>query len=275
MSQMQNLQGKDNPLVGDIETITGNSGGAAGADGAGNFNLTGDNATGINIVTNPGTFSGTVFGLASSTTQVGTVALATGLETTTGTNSTKAVTPAGLATKLGAQTSHGIPYGNATTGAILWLAEAQNGYFPIGSTGNAPVLGTITSLDGSLDVTLGAGTIDIKVSDTAVGTAQTIGAVTGNILSVPLGATPGTFQFEARVKGFESTTPAGAGYNIYATFTTDGVNATLVGDQPVFNEDPALSAGDAYFIASGNNAVLQVLGVVGLTINWSGETQIT
>lgn len=275
MSQLQNFQGKDDPLVGDIETITGNSGGAAGADGSGNFNLTGDNPTGINVVTDPITFSGKIFGLASSTTQVGTVALATGLETTTGTNATKAVTPAGLATKLGSQTSHGIPYGNATTGAILWLAEAQNGYFPIGSTGSAPVLGTITSLDGSLDVTLGAGTIDIKIADTAIGTAQTIGAVTADVLTVPLGATPGTYQFEARVKAFESTTPAGAGYNIYGTFTTDGISATLVGDQPVFNEDPALAAGDAYFIASGNNAILQVLGVVGLTIDWSGETEIT
>jgi hypothetical protein len=85
----------------------------------------------------------------------------------------------------------------------------------------------------------------------------------------------GTFQFEARVKGFESTTPAGTGYNVYATLITDGITATLVGNQSVFNESPALVAADAYFIASGNNAVLQVLGVALLTIDWSAESEIT
>jgi hypothetical protein len=94
-------------------------------------------------------------------------------------------------------------------------------------------------------------------------------------LTIPLGVVAGTFQFEARVKAFESTTPAGAGYNIYATFTTDGIAATLVGDQPIFNEDAALSTADAYFVASGNNAVLQVLGVALLTIDWAGETEVT
>jgi hypothetical protein len=107
------------------------------------------------------------------------------------------------------------------------------------------------------------------------GTGQTIGAVTDDLITVPLGAVAGTFQFEARVKGYESGTPAGCGYNIYGTFTTDGVTATLVGDQSVFNEDAALAAADAYFIASGNNAILQVLGVTALTINWDAETDIT
>lgn len=106
-------------------------------------------------------------------------------------------------------------------------------------------------------------------------TALTVGATTADLMTVSLGATPATYQFEARVKAFEPTTPAGAGYNIYGTFTTDGVTATLVGDQDVFNEDPALSAADAYFIASGNNAILQVLGVALLTIEWTGETEVT
>jgi hypothetical protein len=95
------------------------------------------------------------------------------------------------------------------------------------------------------------------------------------LLTIPLGSVVGTYQFEARVKAFEATTPAGAGYNVYATFTTDGITATLVGNQDVFNENDVLEPADAYFIASGNNAVLQVLGVTALTINWMGETEIT
>jgi hypothetical protein len=106
-------------------------------------------------------------------------------------------------------------------------------------------------------------------------TATTIGATTANLISVALGAVAGTFQFEARVKAFEATAPAGAGYNIYATFTTTGSAATLVGNQAIYNEDAVLVAADAYFIAVGNTAVLQVLGVAGKTIVWSGETQAT
>lgn len=106
-------------------------------------------------------------------------------------------------------------------------------------------------------------------------TATTVGSTTDNIITVPLGAVAGTFQFEARVKAYEETTPAGAGFNIYATFTTDGAAATLVGDQPIFNEDSALMDADAYFIASGNNAILQVLGVTGLTIDWTASYELT
>ena len=106
-------------------------------------------------------------------------------------------------------------------------------------------------------------------------TATTTDATTANIITVPLGTTAGTFQFEARVKAFNSSTPAGAGFNIYATFTTDGATANLVGDQPIFNEDNALMDADAYFTASGNDAVLQVLGVAGLEIEWTASYEIT
>lgn len=107
-------------------------------------------------------------------------------------------------------------------------------------------------------------------------TATTIGATTADLITVALGTTPGTFQFEARVKAFEATGPSGAGYNIYATYTTDGVIATLVGNQDVFNEDAPLAAANAYFTTDGsNNAILQVLGVALLTIEWSGETEVT
>lgn len=105
--------------------------------------------------------------------------------------------------------------------------------------------------------------------------AQTIGVETKNIITVPLGAVAGTYQFEARVKAYTATGPAGAGYNIYATFTTSGVAATLVGNQVILNEDPSLVAADAAFVASGNNAVLQVSGVAALTIDWIAETEIT
>lgn len=105
--------------------------------------------------------------------------------------------------------------------------------------------------------------------------ATTIGAVTADVITIPLGSVAGTYQFEARVKAYTVTGPAGAGYNIYATFTTSGAAATLVGNQSVFNEDASLVPADAFFVASGNSAILRVLGVALLTITWIAETEIT
>lgn len=106
-------------------------------------------------------------------------------------------------------------------------------------------------------------------------TATTVGVSTADLITIPLGSTPNTFQFEARVKAFNSSTPAGSGYSVFGTLRTDGATATLIGNQDIFSEEVALTAADAYFIASGNNAVLQVLGVALLTINWTGQIQST
>lgn len=236
-----------------------------------------NSVTGANGVTaSPTTGNVVVSGINSTTTQVGVVTLATNAETIAGTSTTKVTTPDDIKAKLGVQTLHGLAYGGGTSAALSWLAEAANGQIPIGSTGNAPVLGNITSLDGSVTVTNGPGTIDLKVTETIIsGTGTTVGTATADLITFPLGATPGTYQFEARVKGFEATTPAGAGYNLYATFTTNGTTASLVGVQDVFNVNAALTTASATFVASGNNAVLRVQGVTALTINWSAETEVT
>lgn len=115
----------------------------------------------------------------------------------------------------------------------------------------------------------------VSVANLFEGSATTVGAVTANVITIPLGGAPGTYQFEARVGAFNASTPASAGYNVYGTFRTDGTTATLVGNQDVYNEEAALGSADAYFIASGNNAILQVLGVTALTIDWVAETELT
>lgn len=126
----------------------------------------------------------------------------------------------------------------------------------------------------STDFTVDAdGFVQIKGSSNA--TTTTIGAVTADLLTIPLGAVPGVYQFEARVAAFDSATPSGAGYNVYGTFRTDGLAATLVGNQDIYNEEATLMTADAYFTASGNDAILRVLGVVALTIDWAGESKLT
>ncbi len=129
------------------------------------INIVGDTTKGVSLSGNAGTYTETITIADSTTSQKGVVALANNPETIAGTVTTKATTPDDIKAKLGNQTLHGLPYGAGTTAAVNWLAEASNGQIPIGSTGNAPVLANITSSNGTITITNGAGTIDLSATD--------------------------------------------------------------------------------------------------------------
>lgn len=97
-----------------------------------------------------------------TTAQKGVGVLADNAQAIAGSGTTQAVTPASLAAKLGTQTNHSLMVAKGTNAAFASLGVATNGAIPIGSTGADPVLGNITSSDGTLTVTNGAGTIDVK-----------------------------------------------------------------------------------------------------------------
>ena len=145
------------------ETFTGNSGGAVGPDGLFNINLLGNNSSGINIVGNPGTNTLTVTAYQATTSQEGTVTLATNAQAIAGTDAANALTSAALAAKLGTQTAHSLALFEGSTSALVPLGVATNGQIPIGSIGANPVLGNITSSGGTITVTNGAGTINLDV----------------------------------------------------------------------------------------------------------------
>lgn len=147
-----------------VETLTGNSGGPVSPDGVFNIDILGNNSSGINVIGTPASNLLTIIGLQSSETQRGTVELATAAETTTGLSTSLAVHPSGLNTKLGPQTSNGLIYGQGGTGTNLAsLAEATDGQLPIGSTGNPPVLSTLTA-GSNITISNGPGSITINAN---------------------------------------------------------------------------------------------------------------
>jgi hypothetical protein len=122
----------------------------------------------------------------------------------------------------------------------------------------------------------GTNTITFTLDGGSEGTTTTVGAVTGDVITIALGATPATYTFEARISAFESTTPAGAGYQIFGAVRTTGVAATLIGTPDVIvNEEAALVTGDADLVVSANNAIFRVTGVAGLTIDWKASSLYT
>lgn len=115
-------------------------------------------------------------------------------------------------------------------------------------------------------------TITFTLDNYSIGTAQTIGAVTADPITVSMGTTPGTRIFEAKVEAFEATGPSSSGYNLMCVARTTGAAATIIGVQDKYAaEEAALGGGDAYFVAVGNDIIVRVLGVAALTINWKSS----
>lgn len=128
---------------------------------------------------------------------------------------------------------------------------------------------TANDADGITSVGSG-NTVTLRLTNRLQGTGSTTGAVTADIITFSLGATPGVYAVEFRLSAFESTTPAGLGYSIFAAVRTTGAAASLIGTPDfIESEEAALVAADADIIASGNNIIVRVTGVAGLTINWS------
>lgn len=164
------------------ETITGNTGGAVGPDGSGNINLLGDNASGITVVGAPAVNTLQIFGLASSTTQIGTTRYATNAEAAAQSSTTVALTPSNITslfstsylpasqggTGLSSPAAHSLLVTNGSS-AFTVLGTASNGQIPIGSVGGDPVLANITSSAGTITVTNGPGTINIDLAGGSVG----------------------------------------------------------------------------------------------------------
>lgn len=116
-------------------------------------------------------------------------------------------------------------------------------------------------------------TITFTLDGLTQATATTVGAVTADIITIPLGAVATTYFVEAKIVGYNVSVPSGCGYNLLAAVRTNGIAAVFVNLQDKYNaEDGATFGADANFVISGNNLIVRVLGVVGLTINWKATT---
>jgi hypothetical protein len=133
-----------------------------------------------------------------------------------------------------------------------------------------------TNKDNGITTTGSGSTLTTSLTNRVHGTSSSSGAATTDIATFPLGGTPGTFVFEAKVAGFDSTTPGSVGYSLFGTVRTDGATGTVVGTvDRIVNEDPALNSANCTIVVSGNNAIIQGTGVAGKNINWSAVSLYT
>ena len=148
-----------------VETLTGNSGGPVGPDATFNIDILGNTSTGITVVGNAGTHTLTIVAAQATTTQLGTIELATNAQAIAGSDPNNAITSASLSAKLGTQTAHGLPIGEGTSSAFTWTAAPTNGQILIGFSGADPVLNTITAGTG---ITIVNAPGSITISNTGI-----------------------------------------------------------------------------------------------------------
>jgi hypothetical protein len=156
-----------------LGTLQSDSGApAVTPDVLGTIDITGSNGI-ITSGTGPGNVL-TVSGITATDAQIGVVELATDAEVIDGTATDyHVVNPSSLKAKLGVQTLNGMAVGTGTTNAINWLGALNNGQIYIGSTGNPPIPGSLTSTTGTIIISPGAGTINLATGGTIATTYTT------------------------------------------------------------------------------------------------------
>ena len=167
--------------------------------------------------------------------------------------------------------------GKLRDGTILSDIETLTGDFGGAVSPNAAFnLNILGGTNVTVTSNPGTNTLTINQSGGQEGTGQTIGAVTADVITFALGATPGTYSMGVRIAAFESTTPAGAGYKIKAGIRTTGAAGFVIGliATDTF-EDAALIPASVALLVVGNDAVVRVTGTAGLTLQWTAELDST
>lgn len=133
------------------------------------------------------------------------------------------------------------------------------------------VLTSDTSANNDNGITdIGSGnTITTLLTNRLTGTVTTADATLTTIITIPLGATPGTFYVYGNVQAFNASAPASGAYSYSGGYRTDGATTTELGVEVHDEfEDSALVTADIFVATSGNNVILQVQGVAATSINW-------
>ena len=139
----------------------------------------------------------------------------------------------------------------------------------------AGLINLITPGGGTQGVRTSAAGSTITVTVTPAGvsdTGTTVDTATTQLINFPLGAVPGVYTFDMNVAGFDSATPGGVGYNLFATVRTTGSAATLIGASTALtNEEAGFTGANASVTVNvpGNTMRVSCLGAAGKTINWA------
>lgn len=145
--------------------------------------------------------------------------------------------------------------GNATSAANVIIFTAED------STDND---------DNGVTFTGSGNTVTLLLTNRATASVSTSDDTPTTALTFPLGAVAGVYYVEGSIVAFNSTDVAGGVYNFISGMRTTGAAATEIGteDKAVF-EEAAMADSDFAITVDGNNAIVEVTGIAGKTIDWN------
>ncbi len=132
-----------------------------------------------------------------------------------------------------------------------------------------PAANNLNVFGGSGITTSGAGsTVTISIKNSTTDTGQTVNAQTINLSTINCSVI-GTYFIETRLAAWSIAGVNGAGGSLYTTVISDGVTVTVIDDtDSIAHVSVPIAAIDYNVVGSGTNAILQVTGAAGFTINW-------
>lgn len=111
--------------------------------------------------------------------------------------------------------------------------------------------------------------LEIDLTNRLTGSGTSINAAIVNLITFSLAATAASYRFNFDVVGRDTTSGDSVGYNVQGTVKTNGAAATIVETPYIDNdEDASLITANIDLIVSGNDAIIQVTGVVAKTITY-------
>lgn len=118
------------------------------------------------------------------------------------------------------------------------------------------------------DGSSGGNTLTVQLTNRITGAITTTDATPTTLVSFALGATPAVFTFDVQIACFNVTDVNGDGYFISGSTRTDGATATLCGNPDKIENEEVMDTANADMIVSGNNMVIQAIGIAGKTHRW-------
>lgn len=128
---------------------------------------------------------------------------------------------------------------------------------------------TSTNNDDGIQTRNTGDTTETQLTNRLIDSVTSINGSTEDLITFDLGVNPAVYRFKFDICGRDTGTGDGVGYTVFASAKTDGASATIIATPFVDNdEDTSLLDASTNVIASGNNIILQVTGVLLQTISY-------
>lgn len=141
---------------------------------------------------------------------------------------------------------------------------------PVANTLNILGIDSSVNNDNGIETQASGSTVNVVLTNRVTGGISTIDATPTTALTFNLGATPGVFYIDGSIVAYDTTDVAGGVYHFISGMRTSGAAATELGTEFKDSfEEAAMASSDFNVIASGNDVIIQVIGIAAKNINWN------